>query len=197
MSVGDDKTIKTWSVGEGQWSDVPTDTVISKHMVTCLSHASSGDTFATCGEATQLWTRGRHVPSRTFQWGVDTVHHVRFNPVEKHLLGAASSDRSIILYDTREVGPVRKVVMNLKTNCISWNPMEAMVFTAANEDYNLYTFDVRKLDRPTNVLMDHVGAVVDVDYSPTGKELVSGSYDKTVRLWNVDQGRSRDVYNNI
>merc|ERR1712029_1063419 len=27
-----------------------------------------------------------------------------------------------------------------------------------------------------------------------GKELVSGSYDKTVRLWNVDQGRSRDVY---
>merc|ERR1719167_2115646 len=24
--------------------------------------------------------------------------------------------------------------------------------------------------------------------------LVSGSYDKTVRLWNVDQGRSRDVY---
>merc|ERR1712227_916911 len=25
-------------------------------------------------------------------------------------------------------------------------------------------------------------------------ELVSGSYDKTVRLWAVDQGRSRDVY---
>ena len=33
-------------------------------------------------------------------------------------------------------------------------------------------------------------AVVDVDYSPTGKELVSGSYDKTVRLSvgkNADQ----------
>ena len=89
--------------------------------------------------------------------------------METHLLGAASGDRSIILYDTREVGPVRKVVMNLKTNVLAWNPMEAMVFTAASEDYNLYTFDVRKLDRPTNVLMDHVGAVVDVDYSPTGK----------------------------
>jgi len=199
MTVGDDKSIKLWSAGaagegDGTWSDEPRDTILSKHMVTGLSHASKGDDFATCGEATQLWTRGRHVPSRTFQWGVDTIHYVKFNPVETHLLSAAGSDRSIILYDTRDVGPVRKVVMNLKTNVISWNPMEAMVFTAANEDYNLYTFDVRKLDRPVNVLMDHVGAVVDVDYSPTGKELVSGSYDKTVRLWNVDQGRSRDVY---
>jgi hypothetical protein len=44
-----------------------------------------------------------------------------------------------------------------------------MVFTAASEDYNLYSFDVRKLDRPLNVHMDHVAAVIDVDYSPTGK----------------------------
>ena len=43
------------------------------------------------------------VPTRTFQWGVDSVHHVKFSPVECHLLGAAASDRSIILYDTREV----------------------------------------------------------------------------------------------
>ena len=42
------------------------------------------------------------------QWGVDSVHCVRFNPVETSLLGAAASDRSIILYDTRETRPMRK-----------------------------------------------------------------------------------------
>ena len=50
-----------------------------------------------------LWFCILSVPTRTFQWGVDSVHHVKFSPVEFHLLGAAASDRSIILYDTREV----------------------------------------------------------------------------------------------
>ena len=83
--------------------------------------------------------------------------------------------------------------MNLKTNAIAWNPMEAMVFTVASEDYNMYAFDMRRLDRPVNVQMDHTGAVIDLDYSPTGRELVSGSYDKTVRIWTTDSGRSREV----
>ena len=51
---------------------------------------------------------------RTFQWGVDSVHYVRFNPVETNLLAAAASDNSVMLYDTRDVGSVRKVVMTLR-----------------------------------------------------------------------------------
>ena len=41
---------------------------------------------------------------------------------------------------------------------------------------------------------DHVDAVIDVDYSPTGKEIVSGSYDKTIRIFRSLDGKSRDVY---
>lgn len=42
--------------------------------------------------------------------------------------------------------------------------------------------------------MDHVGAVIDVDYSPTGKEFVSGSYDKSIRIFEMNKGHSREVY---
>lgn len=42
--------------------------------------------------------------------------------------------------------------------------------------------------------MDHTSAVIDVDYSPTGREFVAGSYDKTVRIFETLKGHSRDVY---
>lgn len=33
-----------------------------------------------------------------------------------------------------------------------------------------------------------------MDYAPTGKEFVSGSYDKSVRIFEVDKGHSREIY---
>lgn len=45
-----------------------------------------------------------------------------------------------------------------------------------------------------NVHRDHVQAVIDVDYSPTGKEFVSGSYDKSIRIFECSKGHSREVY---
>ena len=46
---------------------------------------------------------------RSFTWGVDSVHSLRFNPVETHILGSTASDRSIMLYDMRGSTPLRKV----------------------------------------------------------------------------------------
>jgi WD repeat and SOF domain-containing protein 1 len=90
--------------------------------------------------------------------------------------------------------PLAKTILNFASNAISWNPMEAFNFAVANEDHNIYIFDMRKIERALNVLKDHVAAVMDVEFSPTGEELVSASYDRTVRIWNRARGHSRDVY---
>ncbi|KAK0091426.1 hypothetical protein PV326_003254, partial [Microctonus aethiopoides] len=198
----DDKTIKTWKINEStnyddnneDDKDEPINTIISRNVITGITHHRNKPQFATCGEVCQLWEETRNEPIKTFKWGVDSLHDVKFNPVQTNLLAACASDRSIILYDTRDTGPLRKVVMKLRTNRMAWNPMEAYTFTCANEDYNLYTFDSRKLKTPVNVYMDHVGAVTDVDYSPTGKEFVSGSYDKSIRIYEVNKGHSREIY---
>lgn len=33
-----------------------------------------------------------------------------------------------------------------------------------------------------------------MDYSPTGKEFVAASFDRTIRIFPADRGRSRDIY---
>lgn len=83
----------------------------------------------------------------------------------------------------------------MRANDISWSPIEPTVFALASEDHNMYTFDMRNLSSALQIYKDHVSAVMSVDFSPTGQELVTGSYDRTLRLWDVKQGaHSRDVY---
>jgi len=86
--------------------------------------------------------------------------------------------------------------MATKNNAVAWNPVEPMSFTTANEDSNLYTFDMRRLDRAVAAHTGHLGAVLDVHYSPTGREFVSGGYDRTVRIFPVraQASQSREVY---
>lgn len=89
---------------------------------------------------------------------------------------------------------MRKFILPMNSNKVAWNPREPFNFVLANEDYNLYTFDMRNLEKALMVHKDHVSAVMDVAFSPTGREFVSGSYDRTLRIFPASSGRSRDVY---
>ncbi|XP_060679329.1 DDB1- and CUL4-associated factor 13 isoform X2 [Hemiscyllium ocellatum] len=196
FSVGDDKTIKQWKM-EGpsfEEQEEPIHTILGKTVYTGIDHHWKDGVFATCGQQVDIWDEQRTSPIRSFTWGVDSISSIKFNPIETYLLASCASDRNIALYDMRQATPLKKVVMDLRTNAICWNPMEAFIFTGANEDYNLYTFDMRYLDSPLTVHMDHVSAVLDVDYSPTGKEFVSASFDKSIRIFPTNKGHSREVY---
>ncbi|CAG2103313.1 unnamed protein product, partial [Medioppia subpectinata] len=197
----DDSNIKQWSFDHiyntsthSSQALQPMNTLISKTVIHGMDIQRNKPFLMTCGEKVDLWEESRPQPLRTYRWGVDSVNCIKFNPIETDLCIGAASDRSLQIYDIRKSEPLRKVVLNMRTNNIAWNPMEAFVFTAANEDSDLYTFDMRNLKAALQVHKDHVSAVIDVDYSPTGKEIVSGSYDKTIRIFGTESGRSRDVY---
>ena len=195
VSTGEDKIVKQWQYSDEESSDFePVSTILGKTVFLAIDHHWRDSIFATCGERVDIWDESRSEPVRSFTWGVDSISNIKFNPVEYNILATTGSDRAVVLYDIRRANPLRKVVLTMKSNGIAWNPMEAFNFTIANEDSNLYTFDMRRLDRPLNVHKDHVAAVLDVDYSPTGTEFVSGSFDKTLRIYALDSGHSREVY---
>jgi len=113
----------------------PVNTLIGSSVTMSLDHHRSRPLLISVGEKVELWEETRSEPLKTFQWGCDSTHVVKFNPVEVDVAASAGSDRGITLYDVRQVTPLRKVVMQMKSNSISWNPMEAYTFTVANEDY--------------------------------------------------------------
>lgn len=53
---------------------------------------------------------------------------------------------------------------------------------------------MRKLSEAKMIHKDHVNAVLSIDYAPHGKEFVTGSFDKTIRIFPSYSGKSREVY---
>lgn len=201
----DTKTIKQWSVQpertfnadesvqSSSISPLTTYNVVNDSLLG-IDHHWTDAQFATCGETVSIWDETRTTPIHSYKWGADSVLSVKFNPSEGYLLGSTGNDRSVCLYDLRSSAPTKKFVLPMNSNKIAWNPREPLNFSLANEDYNIYTFDMRNLSKALMIHKDHVGAVMDIAYSPTGREIVSGSYDKTIRIFNVNSGKSRECY---
>ncbi|RMZ75143.1 hypothetical protein DV738_g5642, partial [Chaetothyriales sp. CBS 135597] len=200
VSCATDRTIKVWDpyAATGGSKVVPVSTYLGQGAFTSVTHHRSHPSIAASSSSIYIYdlSRPSSAPTQTLHWptATDTITSVRFNQSETSILASCSIDRSLILYDLRTSSPLARTILTLACNSLSWNPMEPFNFAAASEDHNIYIFDMRNMDRALNVLKDHVAAVMDVQFSPTGEELVSASYDRTVRLWNRDRGHSRDVY---
>ena len=204
LSSGDDKWINIWSLNnlEKQKGKRPNKTIayeykaqyISKSFLYNIDHNYEEPKFATSGAIVQVWDYERSEPITKYDWGMDAIHKLRWNPSETNIILASASDRSICLYDIRGDTPLKRIFLKNKSSWLCWNPYEPINFVIGNEDSNCYTFDMRKLDEAKMIHKDHVNAILDIDFAPTGKEFVTGSFDKTMRIFPFNGGRSREVY---
>lgn len=207
LSCGDDKLIKLWSVNSEDFDKNVQDdeiythkdqglvkTFIGEHAFKGIDHHREDVMFVTGGAQIQLWDMNRSKYISNLSWGADNVNTVKFNQTETNIIASTGSDNAIVLYDIRTNVPVQRAVTNFRNNCISWNPLEAFNFVTGNEDHNAYLWDMRNMKKSINIYKDHVAAIMDVDFSPTGEEIVTGSYDKTIRIFNARAGHSRDIY---
>ena len=200
LSCGTDRTVKLFDPYNTPGGSAPTATWLGSNAFTGLTlHRHESAFAAAASSSIQLYdlSRPSTTPTQSLAWptSVDTINAVAFNQSETSLLASCATDRSLVLYDLRTSSPLHRSILTMSSNSIAWNPIEPFNLAVANEDHNIYLFDTRNLKRALNVLKDHVSAVMDVDFSPTGQELVSASYDRSIRLWNPQKsGHSRDIY---
>lgn len=198
LSCGSDRTVKLFDPYNTPTGSAPVATWMGNNGFSALSRHRKEPSFAAASSSISIFdlNRPNSTPSQTLAWptNADTITSLAFNQSETSLLASTATDRSLVLYDLRTSSPLHRSIMTLASNSIAWNPMEAFNLAVASEDHNIYIFDSRNLSRALNVLKDHVSAVMDVDWSPTGEELVSASYDRSIRLWKRNEGHSRDIY---
>lgn len=197
LTCAADKTVKLFDPYCTPSGSAPISSWLGSGAFTSLSHHRSKNAFAAGSSSVSIYDLERHTAApEVLKWptSTDTITDVAFNHVETSVLGSCAMDRSVVIYDLRTSTPVTKTILSFASNSLSWSPMEAFNFAVASEDHNIYLFDMRKMNRALNVLKDHVAAVTDVEFSPTGEELVSASWDRTVRLWERNKGHSRDIY---
>jgi WD repeat and SOF domain-containing protein 1 len=132
-----------------------------------IDHHRTDNIIATASNVVQVWDETRSAPISTLQFGssLETVSAVRFNQSETSVLASIGNDRTMCLYDIRTGKAERRIVMNMRSNSLSWCPTLPTVFLLASEDHNLYTFDLRNLETPTQIYKGHVGGVMGCDWS--------------------------------
>lgn len=110
-----------------------------------------------------------------------------WNPMEAFNLAVASEDHNCYIFDVRKFDRALNVlkghvaVGSTHLALFSWG-----CFCRCRNRGSGYFLRISMTDRKQ--------AVMDVEFSPTGEELVTASYDRTIRIFARDQGHSRDIY---
>ena len=211
-SVGSDKKLRAWRftpddyvVAENEDNGELLKSIDWSSGFSGIDHhwSRSSEVATTCGHTVDVWDMFKsNVPVQSYQWGDSSLISCRYNPSETNLLGATMMDNSVGLFDTRASSGIQKIFLKNKSNSICWNPRDPFMFAIANDDGNVYQMDMRRVgskQAPTPIVRMHTGhiqGVLSVDISPTGTELVSGGYDKTCRIFELNSQKSREIYHN-
>ncbi|KAG0434907.1 DDB1- and CUL4-associated factor 13 [Dictyocoela muelleri] len=108
--------------------------------------------------------------------------------VSEHLIGAFN--RKIILFDIKSNEKIISFESGLKTNELK---IYDNFIVTANEDYNAYLYDMRYLKKFIT-LRGHINSVLSVDIKKD--QIVTGSYDKTIRLFRNPINTNFNSFNN-
>ncbi len=101
---------------------------------------------------------------------------------EAHLNGAQFQGSNL---EGVMLGEYPSLLLDDMVNACVYSPDGKQLAVASGESIKLYDTATQTV---VQSLEGHTKSVTSIQYSPDGKTLVSGSFDKTVRVWDVERG---------
>ncbi|MGF1524378.1 MAG: WD40 repeat domain-containing protein [Leptolyngbyaceae cyanobacterium] len=131
----------------------------------------------------KVWDLTKETPvSKTLQGHIDDVQAISIS-IDGQTLVSGSYDGTVKVWDLNsgKATQTLKSVSRLSTLALHSNKQ---IIAIGNAWGNLSLWDLQS-SQIIQSISGHSGEVRSVSFSPDGSTLVSGSYDKTVKLWHV------------
>ena len=152
-----------------------------------LSYAPDGQNVATGGDdgKVKVWNTVSGFCFVTFSEHSAPISGVEFAK-QGQVLFSASLDGTVRAFDLIRYRNFRTFTSPtpVQFSCLAVDPSGEVVAAGSADSFEVFLWSVQT-GKLLDVLSGHEGPISSLAFSPTGNILASGSWDKTVRVWNV------------
>ncbi|KAF5390056.1 hypothetical protein D9757_003791 [Collybiopsis confluens] len=154
-----------------------------------LAYAPDGQTVATGGDdgKIKIWSTQSSFCYVTFSEHSAPVTGVAFARYGTNVLFSASLDGTVRAYDLVRYRNFRTFTSPspVQFNCIAVDPSGEVVAAGSTDTFEIFLWSVQT-GKLLDILTGHEAPVSTLEFCPEGtNQLASGSWDRTVRVWNV------------
>ncbi len=143
----------------------------------------------------ELWELETQRMTRAYEPHAGRVRCIKFTPDGKMLYaggGKAAQSGEILLWDVEAEELIKTYEIHADTiESIALSPDNAKLLTASMDEFSA-VIDLKNLDEAQPIdeqakwLTQHVGRVLSTLYHPNGNYFVTGSEDKTLKVWDPE-----------
>lgn len=157
--------------------------------MSCIAYSPDGQYIVTGGEDSKvkLWNVNSGFCFVTFSEHTSAVTAVQFSNNKKFLV-SASLDGTVRAYDIIRYRNFRTFTspQPVQFSCVALDHSGEFLAAGGQDVFEIYLWSM-KLGRLLEILSGHEGPVVSIAFSPVASSstMVSGSWDKTIRIWNA------------
>lgn len=157
----------------------------------CLDYSPDGQYVVTGGDdaKVKVWNTGSGFCFVTFSEHLGGITGVTFNQNGKVVL-SCSLDGTVRAFDLNRYRNFRTFTSPhpAQFSCLALDPSGEIVCAGGMDVFEIFVWSMQT-GRLLEVLAGHEGPVSCLAFSPTAPTLASASWDKTVRVWEVFEGR--------
>lgn len=151
---------------------------------------------ASADRTVKLWDLNTTTCAKSYSHHTDKVCSLDWHPKESTILLSGSYDRTIVAADMRAPDSKARWGVDSDVENVRWDPHDPNFFYVTTDGGMVYRYDIRNVpatpaeSKPVWSLQAHDSSVSSFDINRTIPGfLVTGSTDKEVKLWNVENDK--------